>query len=143
VLAPGFYARQDTKTPVKIAIVVLVATQVMNAVFVPWLGHAGLALAIGIGALFNAGWLLVGLRRAGAYRPLPGWPAFLLRVLLATAALGALLVWAARAIDWVGLQPQWGLRAAWMAGVLGGGALLYFTVLGVCGLRPADLRRRG
>jgi putative peptidoglycan lipid II flippase len=143
VLAPGFFARQDTKTPVKIAIVVLIATQALNALLVPRLGHAGLALAIGLGALLNAGWLLVGLRRAGAYRPLPGWPAFLLRVLLATAALGALLVWAARAIDWVGLQPQWGLRAAWMAGVLGGGALLYFTVLGVCGLRPADLRRRG
>jgi putative peptidoglycan lipid II flippase len=143
VLAPGFYARQDTKTPVKIAIVVLVATQVMNAVFVPWLGHAGLALAIGIGALLNAGWLLVGLRRAGAYRPLPGWWVFLGRVLLANLALGALLFWAATAIDWVSLQPRWAERAGWMAAVLGGAALLYFAVLLACGLRPADLRRRG
>src|SRR5690606_30626361 len=49
VLAPGFYARQDIRTPVKIAIVVLVLTQLMNLLFVPWLAHAGLALAIGLG----------------------------------------------------------------------------------------------
>jgi putative peptidoglycan lipid II flippase len=143
VLAPGFYARQDTKTPVKIAIVVLLATQAMNALFVPWLGHAGLALAIGLGALANAGWLLVGLKRAGAYRPLPGWWAFLARVLPANLALGALLFWAAEAIDWVGLQARWGERAGWMAAVLGGAALLYFAVLFAGGLRPADLRRNG
>jgi putative peptidoglycan lipid II flippase len=142
VLAPGFYARQDVRTPVRIAIVVLVITQAMNVLFVPWLGHAGLALSIGLGALVNAGWLLLGLRRVDAYRPRPGWPVFLLRVLPACAALGAWLHWAGQAIDWIGLQAQWGLRAGWMAAVLGGAALLYFVVLGICGLRPAHFRRR-
>ena len=142
VLAPGFYARQDIRTPVRIAIIVLAATQAMNVGLVPWLGHAGLALSIGLGALLNAAWLLVGLRRVGAYRPLPGWPLFMLRVGLACIALGLLLAWAAQAIDWIGLQSRWGERAGWMAAVLGGAALLYFAVLGVCGLRPAHFRRR-
>ncbi len=141
VLAPGFYARQDTRTPVRIAIAVLAGTQAMNLLFVPWLGHAGLALSIGLGALINAGWLLTGLRRAGAYRPLPGWGAFMARVLLACAALAGLLWWAGRAIDWIGLQPQWGQRALWMAAVLSGAALLYFVVLLASGLRPAHFRR--
>ena len=69
VLAPGFYASQDIRTPVKIAIVVLVLTQLLNLALVPVFQHAGLALAIGIGALVNATWLLVGLRRKGSYRP--------------------------------------------------------------------------
>ena len=143
VLAPGFYARQDIRTPVRIAIVVLIATQAMNTVLVPWLGHAGLALSIGLGALLNASWLLVGLRRGKVYQPRPGWRVFLLRVLLACAALGALLAWAARAIDWITLQAQWAQRAGWMAAVLGGAALLYFAVLLLCGLRLSHFRRRG
>ena len=141
VLAPGFYARQDIRTPVRIAIVVLVATQLMNALLVPWLAHAGLALSIGLGALLNAGWLLIGLRRGGVYRPRPGWPLFMLRVLLACAALGLLLAWAASALDWIGLRSHWAQRAGWMAAVLGGAALLYFAVLWTSGLRLAHFRR--
>lgn len=141
VLAPGFYARQDIRTPVRIAIVVLVATQLMNALLVPWLAHAGLALSIGLGALLNAGWLLIGLRRGGVYRPRPGWPLFMLRVLLACAALGLLLAWAGRALDWIGLRAHWAQRAGWMAAVLGGAALLYLAVLWTSGMRLAHFRR--
>jgi putative peptidoglycan lipid II flippase len=115
----------------------------MNTVLVPQLGHAGLALAIGLGALLNAGWLLVGLRRGGHYRPLPGWGRFLLRVLLGCAVLGAWLAWAAQAVDWVGLQPLWGRRALLLAGVLAVAAALYFAVLAACGMRPAHFRRQG
>ena len=142
VLAPGYFARQDIRTPVRIAIVVLLATQAMNALLVPWLGHAGLALSIGLAALLNAGWLLTGLRRGGFYRPQPGWGAFFGRVAAACAAHGALLFWAERAIDWVGLQAHWAQRAGWMAAVLGGAALLYFAVLAACGMRLAHFRRR-
>jgi len=143
VLAPGFYARQDIRTPVKIAIVVLAATQAMNLLFVPWLGHAGLALAIGLGALVNASWLLVGLRRRGVYHPAPGWRPFLARVLLATALLAAALAWAAHRIDWIGLQPRWGLRAGILAAVLGGVALLYFGTLWASGMKLRQFSRRG
>ena len=143
VLAPGFYARQDIRTPVKIAVAVLLATQAMNALFVPWFGHAGLALSIGLGALINATCLLIGLRRAGAYTPSPGWPAFLARVLVATAALTGVLAWAAWRIDWIGLAAHWGWRIGLMAAVLGGVALLYFSLLALLGLRPRQFMRHG
>ncbi len=143
VLAPGFYARQDVRTPVRIAIVVLLATQAMNLVLVPWLGHAGLALSIGIGALVNAGWLLAGLLSLRVYAPRPGWVAFMLRVSAAVAALALALWWAQRGIDWVGLKAHAGQRAGIMALVLGGVALLYFGVLAASGVRPSHLRRGG
>ena len=73
ILAPGYYARQDVRTPVKIGLVVMAATQAMNLVFVPMFQHAGLALSIGLGACVNALLLLVGLVRRGVYRPKPGW----------------------------------------------------------------------
>lgn len=142
VLAPAFYARMDIRTPVKIAIGVLVATQAMNLVLVPWLGHAGLALAIGLGALVNAGFLLGGLLRRGVYRPRPGWGGFMARVAVANVALGAGLAWAAQGIDWIGLQAHWGQRAGAVALVLVGVALLYFAALAACGLRPRHLIRR-
>jgi putative peptidoglycan lipid II flippase len=142
VLAPAFYARQDIRTPVKIAIGVLVATQLLNLVLVPWLGHAGLALSIGLGAWVNAALLLAGLLRRGAYRPEPGWGRFALQVLLANVALGLALAWAAGAVDWIGLQAQWGRRAGAVAAVLGGVALLYGLLLLVLGLRPRHFLRR-
>jgi putative peptidoglycan lipid II flippase len=142
VLAPAFYARQDIRTPVKIAIGVLLATQAMNLLFVPWLGHAGLALSIGVAALINAGFLLLGLLRLGVYKPAPGWGTFALRVAAANAVLAAVLAWAALQIDWIGLQAHWGQRAVAVAAVLGGVALLYGAVLLLCGLRPRDLVRR-
>ena len=143
VLAPGFYARQNIRTPVKIAVVVLVATQALNALLVPLLGHAGLALSIGLGALINAGWLLMGLRRRDIYCPLPGWVGFGLRVGAATALMGGGLAWAAHAIDWVGLGAQGALRAGLLAAVLAAAAVVYFGALAAAGLRPAQFVRRG
>ena len=143
ILAPGFYARQDTRTPVRIAIVVLVLTQLMNLVTVPFLGHAGLALSIGLAALVNAGWLLVGLRRSGSYRPEPGWWSFAWRVLLATALLGAVLAGAARAFDWIGLQAHPWQRTGWLALSLAVAAVLYFATLVACGLRLRQFAQRG
>ena len=143
IVAPGFYAQQDIRTPVKIALAVLAITQLMNLVFVPWIGHAGLALSIGLGALLNAGLLLVGLLRRGSYRPAAGWGGFLVRVGLATAVLAGLLGWASRAIDWIGMgAQQGGLRAGAMAAVLACVALAYFALLALAGLRPAQFMRR-
>ncbi len=143
VLAPGFFARADTRTPVKIAIGVLVVTQLMNLVFVPLVGHAGLALSISLGATLNAVLLLTGLLRRGAYRPRPGWLPYALRVLLACTALGAALAWAAQAIDWLGLQAHPAQRAGWMALVLGAVAAGYFAVLLATGLKLRQFARRG
>jgi len=148
VLAPGFYARQDTRTPVKIAVTVLVLTQLMNALFVPLLarfgvGHAGLALSIGLGATINALWLFVGLRRRGTYVPAPGWGPFALRVLLASVVLGGLLWWAGVAIDWTGLGDRKWLRIGLVAACLAGAALAYFGTLLATGLKPREFARRG
>jgi putative peptidoglycan lipid II flippase len=143
VLAPGFYARQDTRTPVKIAISVLALTQLLNLALVPFLGHVGLALSISLGAMVNALWLFIGLKRAGAYTPEPGWLGFSLRVAGATALLGAVLFWAERAIDWVGLVDHQVQRIGWMALCLGGVAGLYFGVLWLSGLKLQQFRRRG
>src|SRR5438874_6483235 len=80
ILAPGFYARQNITTPVKIGILTLVITQLMNLAFIGPLKHAGLALAIGLGACLNAALLYRGLRKVGIYTPQPGWPVFVLKV---------------------------------------------------------------
>jgi putative peptidoglycan lipid II flippase len=93
VLAPGYYAKHDMRTPMLIAVGVLVFTQLLNVLLVPVLQHAALTLTIGIGALVNAVWLLVGLIRRGSYRPEPGWGKFVLQVLAASLLLTALLVW--------------------------------------------------
>ncbi len=142
VLAPGFYARQDTRTPVKIAIFVLVMTQLLNLLFVPFLGHVGLALSISVGAVINALWLLIGLRRAGAYQPEPGWGLFSLKVVVATSLLGAMLFWGQRTINWVGLVDQQAQRVGWLMLCLGGAALVYFATLRICGIRLRQFTRR-
>jgi putative peptidoglycan lipid II flippase len=142
VLAPGFYASQDIRTPVKIAVVVLVLTQLLNLVFVPMFAHAGLALAIGLGALINAAWLLIGLLRRGTYVPQPGWLKLGLQVLAASAALALFLGWAAQAVDWVALRSQPGLRLGLLAAVMAACAVIYLGLLAVLGLRPRALMGR-
>jgi putative peptidoglycan lipid II flippase len=145
ILAPGFYAQQNIRTPVRIAIVVLVLTQLLNAAFLMWvpsLQHAALALSISIGALVNAGWLFWGLRRTGAYTPAPGWCGFALRVLLATTLSGAVLWWGARSIDWVGLGDGWA-RMGWLVLCIAGAVLLYFISLRLMGLHWRQFVRRG
>jgi putative peptidoglycan lipid II flippase len=142
ILAPGYFARQDVRTPVKIAVVVLCCTQAFNVVLVPWLGHAALALSIGLGAMINAGWLLKGLRTLGVYQPAPGWCGLLWRVLLATAALTGWLWWSGQAVDWIGLKSQPWVRAGWMAVVLSLAAAIYFALLAATGMKLRQFTRR-
>jgi putative peptidoglycan lipid II flippase len=142
VLAPGFYARQDIKTPVKIAVLVLVLTQLMNLLLVPQLAHAGLALSIGLGAVVNAALLLIGLLRRGAYQPGPGWLRFGLQVVLASALMGGFLWWAEAAVDWTGLQAQALWRVALLAGCVAAAAAIYFGALWLSGLKLRQFVRQ-
>lgn len=141
ILAPGFYARQDVRTPVKIAVISLVATQLMNLAFIVPLKHAGLALSIGLASLLNAGLLYRGLRRRGVYRPAPGWATFGLRIAAALVVLAAVL--------WFGAgEPAWWLnqaalpRGVRLALVVAAGGAAYLATLFTLGFRIADFRRR-
>jgi putative peptidoglycan lipid II flippase len=135
VLAPGFYASQDMKTPVRIAIIVLIVTQLMNIVLVPWLKQAGLALSISLGAMLNAGWLLTGLVKRGSYKPSPGWGRFLLQVTGATALLTVFLMWAASAFEWIALRAVPLQRAGLLAAMLAASAAIYFIALWAAGVK--------
>jgi putative peptidoglycan lipid II flippase len=141
ILAPGFYASQDMKTPVKIAVAVLVITQLLNLVLVPLFAHAGLALAIGIGALINALWLLIGLIKRGSYQPLPGWAKFIAQVVFASALLGVLLWWSAAYFDWTALRSDIFKRIMLLAGVLIASAAIYFIALIIAGVKIKGLLR--
>nr|WP_216842427.1 murein biosynthesis integral membrane protein MurJ [Acidovorax sp. SRB_14] len=142
VLAPGYYARQDIRTPVRIAVVVLVVTQLLNLALVPRLAHAGLALSIGLGALVNAGWLLWGLLQRGSYQPQPGWVLFSLQVVAASALLAVFLLWGAQHFDWIALRAHRAQRVGLLALMLCAAAGVYFAVLRVAGLQLPDTLRR-
>ncbi|MDR6152380.1 putative peptidoglycan lipid II flippase [Acidovorax delafieldii] len=142
VLAPGYFAKHDMRTPMLIAVAVLVFTQMMNLVLVPYLQHAALTLSIGVGAVINATWLLVGLLRRGSYRPLPGWGRFALQVVAASALLAVLLAWGAQHFDWVEMKAQRLQRIGLLAAMIATAAVLYFGALWAAGLKLRQLLRR-
>ena len=142
VLAPGFYARQNIKTPVKVALVALAATQAMNFVFIWQFKHAGLALAIGLGACLNAGLLYYKLRQHKVYSPQPGWAVFAFKVALAICMMGICLWFAAGSTEvWLAAAPS--AKAARLTGVVMLGAAVYFGTLWLLGFRLRDFVRRG
>lgn len=142
VLAPGFYASQDIRTPVRIAVVVLVITQLLNIALVPLLQHAGLALSIGLGALINAVWLLVGLLRRGSYKPTAGWGIFALQVVAASALLAVFLMWASGKFNWIQLRAESPKRIGLLALLLATSVVIYFVALWAGGLKFRQFIRR-
>lgn len=141
ILAPGFYAQQNIKTPVRIAIFTLVVTQLLNLALIKPLAHAGLALAISLGACLNAGLLYWFLRRGGLFRPQPGWPLFLGKLLLAVAVMTAALLLALH------FMPPWAegtmlVRLLRLGGLVALGVLAYFGVLLLLGFRLRNFARR-
>lgn len=142
ILAPGFYARQNIRTPVKIGIVTLLATQAMNLLFIGWLQHAGLALSVGLGACLNSAILFYHLRKGGIYHPEPGWGKFFFKLGIALLALGVVL--------WFGMgsQQHWLTTHGWprilhLGALVVGGVVVYFAVLGLLGFRMKDFAKRG
>jgi putative peptidoglycan lipid II flippase len=144
VAAPAYFAQQDMRTPMRVAIGALVLTQLLNLLLIQGLGlgSAALALSIGLAANANAAVLLWGLRRRGSYVPEPGWWTFAWRVLLASLLMGALMAVMARQIDWLALGRHEALRAAAMAGALALSAGLYFAVLALLGVRLRSFLRK-
>lgn len=134
VLAPAFYSRQNIKTPVKIAIVTLIATQLMNLIFIGSLKHAGLALAIGLGACFNAGLLYFYLRRSKVFKPQSGWPKFLSKLLVALLVMAVVLKLVA-GTDEVWLHYHLLEKLLRLSLLLFAGAGSYFLTLWLLGIR--------
>lgn len=141
VLAPGFYARQNVRTPVKIALISLAATQAMNLAFIGWIAHAGLALSIGLAACLNAGLLFAGLRRDNIYTPLAGWSGFFVRLSIALALMGvALWLSMGAAESWLHMGlPERVLRLSTLVVI---GATTYFATLWLLGFRLRDFKRK-
>jgi len=151
VLAPGYYARQDTKGPVKVAMRALGLTMVLNVILVAVLAitgrlhdqgmHALLALSNGIGALFNAALLYIGLVRQGVLVREAGTRKLLVQIVVASAAMAVFLYWFGGDVaEWLAASTT--RRFVWLAGVVCGGAAVYFAVLGLMGVRPGQFRVR-
>ena len=141
VLAPGFYARQNITTPMRIAIFTLAATQAMNLVLVGLIAHAGLALSISLGACLNAALLYRALRGANIFQPRPGWPLFILKTVVAVTLMAAVLYLLAGSSEWW-FGARAGMRALAMGGLVVLGALVYFAGLFLMGFRLQDFSRR-
>jgi putative peptidoglycan lipid II flippase len=147
VLAPGYFARQDTKTPVRVGIISLAVNMACNVGIVLPLGKAGfpaphalLAVSTGLSAFVNSALLFRGLKRAGVYRAAPGWSRFAGQVLIANLVMAGLLWWIAGDVaGW--LDAHAARRAVRLLGAVLAGAAVYFAVLWLCGLRLRDLRR--
>lgn len=141
ILAPGFYARQDIRTPVKFALITLTATQLMNLAFIVPFKHAGLALSIGLAALLNAGLLFRGLRLRGVYRPLAGWGGFAWRISVALVVLGYVL-WFGMGSEASWLEQAALERALRLAVLVCVGMVAYFATLLALGFRVGDFKKR-
>jgi putative peptidoglycan lipid II flippase len=148
ILAPAYFAREDTKTPVKIGLVALVVNFLLSVLFA-WLmvraghpgSHAGLALAISIAAMVNAWLLYAGLRRDGVLRHGAGWLPLLIRFGIANLAMAACLVLMARPLEWW-LAGGLAERSLWLSATVAAAVIVYFAVLLLAGLRPGALRLR-
>jgi len=145
VLAPGYYARQDMKTPVKIGVIAMVANMFLNALFVAPLyfyfdiGHVGLALATAVAAYINAYLLYRGLRQRDIFHVEAGWPKWLVKCVLANGAMVAVLL-ALLDFSESWMLGQWWERAAYLGSVCLLGLLVYVGALLMSGVRPKDFR---
>ncbi|MHB1951290.1 MAG: murein biosynthesis integral membrane protein MurJ [Acidiferrobacteraceae bacterium] len=128
ILAPGYYARQDTRTPVRIGVIALISNIVFNLILIWPLAHAGLALATSLSGALNAGLLLRGLRGSGVYRPLPGWRTFAAKVVVATVVMGGVLYLGEGDLS-VWIHRSGSARAAFLALWVMTGFAVYVTVL--------------
>jgi putative peptidoglycan lipid II flippase len=149
ILAPAYFAREDTKTPVKAGLVALAVNFVLSVVLaytltrVGYVGtHAGLALAISVAAILNAWLLYHGLRKDKVVVHSPGWSVLLLRFFGANAAMIVAIVWMQRPLEWWIDAGVLG-RSIWLGAVVMVSALVYFGALVLLGLRPSQLKLDG
>ena len=141
IFAPGFYARQDTATPVRIGVIAMSANMVLNLLF--YLGgwaHIGLALATSLAGYLNAGGLLLMLKRADVFRFHPGWPRFLFQILLANVSMLVFVFYCSGSwsewLEWSVLEQVVRLIFLVFAGIV-----IYLAVLFATGMRWSQFNR--
>ncbi len=138
ILASGFYAKQDIRTPVRIGILAMIANMVFNIMLIWPLKHAGIALATSLSAMLNGGLLFYFLLKRDIYQPRQGWGYFALRLLLANSMLAVFLWFASGSTEeWTTHTVSW--RVLHLGVLLGSSVLLYFAGLWLAGLRPRDM----
>lgn len=141
VLAPGYFARQDLKTPVKIAIICMIANMGFNLVLIWPLEHVGLALATSLSSVLNTVLLLMGLIKAGVYKPAPGWSLFILRLIGACVLMAVVILWInAPSAEW--FVWTWKKRVLEMSILVVVGMVVFFVGLGVLGMRPKHFKQQ-
>ncbi|MDP2524025.1 murein biosynthesis integral membrane protein MurJ [Neptunomonas phycophila] len=139
VLAPGYFSRQDMKTPVKIAIQAMLANMVFNLLLIFPFQHVGLAAATSMSAFLNAGLLLRGLLKEGVFVWQPGWGLYLVRLIVALLTLASVIYWLSPSVTQWLAADIWS-RAVLMGRVVGVGVVAYFAVLVGLGMRLRDIR---
>ncbi|USD59939.1 murein biosynthesis integral membrane protein MurJ [Vibrio sp. SCSIO 43140] len=139
VLAPGYYSRQDTKTPVKYGIIAMASNMVFNAIFAYYYGYVGLAMATALSAFINMALLYRGLHRQNVYRITKKTIGFVVRLVVAVAAMVAVLQWQLQDMQqWL----SWGLseRILTLTILIGLGGVTYLVALLILGIRPKDVK---
>lgn len=138
ILAAGFYARQDMRTPVKIGIIAMISNMVLNLILIWHFKHAGIALATSLSAVLNMGLLYYFLRKKEFYIPRDGWMFFAFRLLFANVLLGIWLWYGAGDLqEWVTQRAAW--RALHLMYLLVSAVFVYFAGLWFAGIRPRDI----
>ncbi|WMY95178.1 MAG: murein biosynthesis integral membrane protein MurJ [Arsenophonus sp.] len=137
VLAPGFYSRKDIKTPLRIAVITLILTQLMNFIFVDFLKHVGLALSLALSSCFHALMLYLELRRKKLFYPLAGWGKFLLKLMIALIVMIFVLL---LILNFMPIWEQGNMlaRIFRLFSVILITAISYFSTLFILGLRLRD-----
>jgi putative peptidoglycan lipid II flippase len=139
VLAPGYYSRQDTKTPVKYGIIAMVTNMVFNAIFAYFYGYVGLAIATALSAFVNMALLYRGLHIAGVYQITKRTVFFIIRLVIAGAAMVAAILWQLEDMS-VWLDWSFAHRSGVLGMLIGLGAVVYLVVLFLTGARLKDLK---
>ncbi|MDA0384864.1 murein biosynthesis integral membrane protein MurJ [Vibrio owensii] len=139
VLAPGYYSRQDTKTPVKYGIIAMVTNMVFNAIFAYFYGYVGLAIATALSAFVNMALLYRGLHIAGVYQITKRTVLFIIRLVIAGAAMVAAILWQLEDMS-VWLDWSFAHRSGVLGMLIGLGAVVYLAVVFLLGVRLKDLK---
>ncbi|WP_425669087.1 murein biosynthesis integral membrane protein MurJ [Vibrio owensii] len=139
VLAPGYYSRQDTKTPVKYGIIAMVTNMVFNAIFAYFYGYVGLAIATALSAFVNMALLYRGLHIAGVYQITKRTVFFIIRLVIAGAAMVAAILWQLEDMS-VWLDWSFAHRSGVLGMLIALGAVVYLAVVFLLGVRLKDLK---